>query len=259
MFWNRFANLIIPILAGLPLGIWASLYQSQFTISKDPIQTIVTLGSNNGFVLLTIVILTVFELVVWGLRNRQLVKIQSRRIVFQTRKNLVKRLSLEVFSSFVQESFGVPCNARYFLAVDDNGRWQLHQVRELAVETIDMPAEHGFSSVSIDNPEIIMVRAFKSRTPIYELLPEDHSKTYDSELAPTIDPRQRWVLACPVLRIDLDTGLFNPNVPPLGVVVFYGTEIPSTTDVQITHAKQLTTRLAEQFAFMDNFGPLHYE
>jgi len=63
----------------------------------------------------------------------------------------------------------VPCNGRYFVAVSgDDGIVYLVQDREMAILNVRMPREFGFTRVAVDTPHIVIGRAFRERSPIYE-------------------------------------------------------------------------------------------
>jgi len=61
-----------------------------------------------------------------------------------------------------------------------------------------------------------------------------------------IEPRQRWVLACPVLQLDTLTNSHDLEHPPHGVIVFHGTQVPAGSGAP--HRIQSSLNFAEQFA-----------
>lgn len=65
-------------------------------------------------------------------------------------------------------------------------------------------------------------------------------------MAKMIEPRQRWVLACPVLDLDTRTNRHNYDADPHGVIVFYGVDLPE--HAADSDAINTAIRQAEQFA-----------
>jgi hypothetical protein len=92
----------------------------------------------------------------------------------------------------------------------------------------------------------VIGRAFRERSPIYEDLPVDHHSLYDSRLARMIEPKQRWVLACPVLALDPETNRHDEDNSPHGVICFYGVEDPPQSGR--TARVETCLEYAEQFA-----------
>ncbi len=51
-------------------------------------------------------------------------------------------------------------------------------------------------------------------------LPVGRSSLYDPEITRIIEPTQRWVLASPVLRLNIETNRHDAERLPHGVIVF---------------------------------------
>lgn len=147
----------------------------------------------------------------------------------------------------IAETLGIPCNGRYFrIVTGEDDRLYFEQDRDLAVLNIVMPREYGYTRVAVDTPNYIIGQSFRDRTPIYFELPVDHSEWYDDSLKKMIEPKQRWVLACPVLNLEPDTNRHNYHAEPHGVLCFYGIEIPKVA--ADTEGMGVAIHRAEKFA-----------
>lgn len=172
---------------------------------------------------------------------------ERRLEVLRQRQQRLLVTTLGVVCTLISKTLRVPCNGRYFVAVTgDDGHIYLAQDREMAILNVRMPREFGFTRVAVDTPHIVIGRAFRERSPIYEDLPVDHHNLYDSRLARMIEPKQRWVLACPVLALDPETNRHDESNLPHGVICFYGVEDPAPNG----KAGRVATceEYAEQFA-----------
>jgi hypothetical protein len=204
--------------------------------------------------LLGLLLLAAGEILLRRWRMLQQTEFQDLYRTLQMRQRRILESTLRVLCELVARTLDVPCNARYFVAEQDlAGRYYLRQDRDLAVLTIAMPREFGFTRVYVDTPRFVSGRAFRDRVPLYEELPVDHSSWYETDVARMIEPQQRWVLACPVLRLDVATNSHQPD-PPHGVVVFYGTEVPGGDDapVRVGAALDYSQHLAEQMSHVFN-------
>jgi hypothetical protein len=76
-------------------------------------------------------------------------------------------------------------------------------------------------------------------------------------VAQMIEPRQRWVLACPVLALDPSTNRHDGGHPPRGVLVFYGTETPPPAGRQprvetcLVYAQQFADQMSHIFNMLE--------
>ncbi|WNI17316.1 hypothetical protein [Actinacidiphila sp. ITFR-21] len=77
-------------------------------------------------------------------------------------------------------------------------------------------------------------------------MPDDHADWYEPDVGRMIEPRQRWVLACPVLKLDTLTNSHRLEHAPHGVIVFYGTQVPAGSGAPARI--QTCLNFAEQFA-----------
>jgi hypothetical protein len=130
-------------------------------------------------------------------------------------------------------------NARYFHAIEADGRDVLVRANDLYIESIWME-EFGLGRVDVelDHDTVVVCQSFKARTPIYKVLTSDMAEQYRPELRSHIDPEQGWVLACPVLVTD---------AKPAGVLCLYGKKSPARTAADVDRLKQVITVLSEIF------------
>ncbi len=244
------AKTLVPILAGIPVGIWGGLYTEEYKKHSDVVKAFTELSQNNLLLLTSIILILFYEIISWGISSKSQARKREQLIVFNNRSLRLKLELLTVFAKNISEILEVPCNARYFQAVLKNGETYLYQVRELFVENIPMSGEYGFTSVAVTNDEFVSCRSYLERAPLFEKLSQNHVENYDEKTASTVDRRQRWVLSCPVLKIDTVTGLHLEENPPFGVIVFYGTTVPKKATILIEESKVLSEKLAEQFSLV---------
>ena len=142
-------------------------------------------------------------------------------------------------------------NARYFSFVRSGNRQYLVKDRRLHIDTVPMPVEYGLERVEICEPGIVMCDAVVRRASIYEELEPEHTNRYSPTVRHLVDPRQRWVLACPVLRLDDVEG------DVAGVVVFYGDRPPARTPAAAGRLQQMSVAAAEALATILAVGSEH--
>ncbi|WP_190013213.1 hypothetical protein [Streptomyces lucensis] len=187
------------------------------------------------------------ETAAWRWRTLQEDEFRRLYATLQQRQRRILEGMLTIVCKLVAKTLNIPCNARYFVAEkDQEGRYYIRQDRDLAVLNIRMPREFGFTRIYVDTPHIVSGKAFRDRVPLYEELPDDHSNWYEPDVGRMIEPQQRWVLACPVLRLDSLTNSHEMSHAPRGVIVFYGTQLPD--EAASADAVQVCLGYAEQFA-----------
>lgn len=205
------------------------------------------LGAQNLLALGGIFALVGNEFLARKLQERERKRFEQRYRILRQRQQRLLESTLKIVCELVEKTLGITCNARYFQALKDkDGKVYLVQDRDLAVLNINMPREYGFTRIAVDTPHIVSGRSYLQRTPLYEELPIDHSKLYATDVAQMIEPSQRWVLACPVLRLDPLTNRHDHARPPHGVIVFYGVELPAASEAEARIG--ISLRHAQQFA-----------
>ncbi|WP_216210196.1 hypothetical protein [Amycolatopsis aidingensis] len=173
--------------------------------------------------------------------------------VLRQRQQRLLKSTLKIVCELVSKALEIPCNGRYFVAIKDDCTTYLQQDRDLAILNIRMPREFGFTRLSVDTPHIVSGKTYRERRPIYEDLPKDHHSLYDERVAQMIEPRQRWVLSCPVLRLDPETNRHDDGNPPHGVIVFYGVDdVPepekdSKVELSLDYAQQFADQMSQIF------------
>lgn len=246
------ASIIEPIAYSIPLSIWVGYLSESLESDVGYVRAIRNLGIKNLLLVGTLAVIVGIDLLRTRRegRRQQAAEAGERTTEWASRRVLLA--TLDNANSAVSRALQVTCNARYFPVVEGLDGLQLVQARDLFIERIPMPKEYGFTAVPLDDPAIVSARSFKTRSPIYEVLPEDHITQYTPEFADMVEERQRWVLACPVLSIDSISGDLRADRRPHGVLVFYGVEIPNGVDVDrcVLDAKSYSQKAAEAFSFV---------
>ncbi|WP_133903787.1 hypothetical protein [Actinophytocola oryzae] len=233
------------LLSVVLLGIWVNVFTERLRDGAY-LHTITRLGWGNLLLLGGGGCLIAGEL---ATKRRLLMEhrdLERRFELLRHRQGRLLATTLATVCELVSKTLRVPCNGRYFLAVADGDQTYLEQDRELAVLTVRMPREFGFTRVAVDTPHIVIGRAFRERCPTYEDLPVDHHSNYEPRIARMIEPAQRWVLACPVLTLDAETNRHIEELSPHGVICFYGVNDPPTNGKEARVSAAL--EYAEQFA-----------
>jgi hypothetical protein len=234
------------VASAILVGLWVNVYTEKLA-HYGYAASLVSLRWGNVPLGLGITLLVTAEVAAWRFRTMQEDEFRRHYSTLQQRQRRVLEGMLRIVCELVSKTLEIPCNARYFVAERDHeGRTFIRQDRDLAVLNIRMPREFGFTRIYVDTPHIVSGRAFRDRVPIYEELPVNHSELYEPDVGRMIEPQQRWVLACPVLRLDVLTNSHDVLHPPHGVIVFYGTQLPDPDASD--EAVQLCLGYAEQFA-----------
>ncbi|MBN3929178.1 hypothetical protein IQ279_05905 [Streptomyces verrucosisporus] len=242
------------VVSGVLIGLWVNLFTDQLS-ENGYLTASIGLGWGNFPLFLGIASLAVGEGFVRRQRMLERDDFVQRYELLRQRQRRILESTLRIMCELVSRTLEVTCNARYFVAErDEDGRHYLRQDRDLAVLNISMPREYGFTRIYVDTPHIVSGQAYRERVPLYQELPVDHSNLYDPDVSRMIEPRQRWVLACPVLRLDAATNSHVHGRTPHGVIVFYGTEVPSGPDVadRVRGSLDYTQQFAEQMSHILN-------
>lgn len=234
------------VASAILVGLWINIYTDQLA-HYGYVTSLTSLRWGNLPLFLGIALLVAGEAAAWRWRMVQEDEFRRLYSTLQQRQRRILEGMLKIVCELVAKTLAIPCNARYFVAEKDHeGRYYIRQDRDLAVLNIRMPREFGFTRIYVDTPHIVSGRAFRDRVPLYEELPGDHTNLYEPDVARMIEPQQRWVLACPVLRLDALTNSHDARHEPHGVIVFYGTQLPDA--VASGDAIQVCLGYAEQFA-----------
>lgn len=223
----RALRIATPLLSAVLVGIWINWVTDRAS-GGDLASGMWALGWSNAVLVAGIATLIFGDVAAWRLSRVQTIDFRRQYELLKVRQRRLLESTLEIVCTLVSTTLQIPVNARYFVAERDvAGRIYLRQDRDLAVLNIPMPREYGFTRIYVDTPHIVSGKAFRERRPIYEELPVDHSNLYDPDVSRMIEPTQRWVLACPVLRLDIETNRHDAERLPHGVIVFYGTDLPN--------------------------------
>lgn len=250
-------RLVSAVLSAILFGTWVNVYSDQLS-TNGYLTTFLRLGTTNLVLVAGLGSLVGSEYLARRWRNVEQQRFEHRYELLRQRQQWLLEGTLKIICELVSKTLRVPCNARYFIArAGDDGRTFLEQDRHLAVLNLRMPREFGFTRIAVDTPHIVSGASYLERTPIYQELPEDHHSRYDSRVARMIEPRQRWVLACPVLALEPETDRHDEANPPHGVIVFYGTDVPPATDgddhiaASLEYAQQFADQMSQMLNMLD--------
>jgi hypothetical protein len=239
----------MPLVTAVPLGIWINEVSS--AKGTGFINKIESLGGVNWLAGVSIALPVVVEVVRARSRRRAREQKAARDRTARDRELQLLTETLRAGCVEISRLLGVETNGRFMSAHSSpTGPTMLRHVRGLAIETVNLPAEFGFTGVSVNEPNVVVGEAFHARRAIYRDLAEDHLETYSATVRTQIDEAQRWVLACPVLRLDSSTGMHVEENPPYGVLVFYGVAPPSThrREKRLADASVRAMRASEIFS-----------
>lgn len=249
----RLLYLTASFVSAVLVGVWINRI-TDLVPDTDLWGAMRRLGWSNLLLLSGVGVLAIGDFVGWRLNAVDTWDFQRRYELLKIRQRRILESTLDIVCTLTSNTLGIAVNARYFVAESDaSGRTYLRQDRDLAVLTIPMPREFGFTRIYVDTPHIVAGRAYRERLPLYEELPVDHTAMYDADVARMIEPTQRWVLACPVLRLDLVTNRHDTETPPHGVIVFYGTDLPAEpAAVRVRDALKYAQTFAEHMSHVLN-------
>ncbi|WP_314174991.1 hypothetical protein [Streptomyces winkii] len=242
-------------------GIWVNLYTDELN-QFGYISSFINLSWSNVFLGMSVGGIVLGEAAARRWRMMQQDEFINTYKVLQQRQQRVLESTLKIVCDLISSTLQIPCNARYFVAEKDHDeRYYIRQDRDLAVLNIRMPREFGFTRIYVDTPHIVSGQAFRDRVPLFEELPIDHVNRYDQNVGRMIEPEQRWVLACPVLRLDPKTNSHDLDHPPHGVIVFYGTDLPAEPEAseKVQRALAYSQQFAEQMSHVLNMLELSVE
>jgi len=243
-------RLLCTLFSVILLGLWVNIFTNRLS-GGDYLGTVGSLKWSNLFLATGSVTLVASELMARRRRAVERSDFERRLEILRQRQHLLQKNTLGIVCTLISKTLRVPCNARYFVAVtNEHGNVALAQDRDLAVLNVAMPREFGFTTISVDTPHIVIGRAYRERSPVYEDLPVDHHNWYDARIGRMIDPKQRWVLACPVLALDAETNRHDERNPPHGVICFYGVNDPPAAGkaARVAMSLDYAVQFAEQMS-----------
>lgn len=205
--------------AAVAAGVWINLATGTLPAAKTWAKAIVLLQWENGWLLAAaiLVALQILALVRWS-RTKQRQQAAIRTGLGEIEHAQLCNILTVAVRGISALRADVRVNARYFESIVRDGRSILRKVPEVHIETDQMPDEYGLDTAILDEDNLVICAAYRQRVPIYEYLEDGHLQRYGSSIRHLVDPRQRWVLACPVIPVG---GLNNL---PQGVICFYSTQ-----------------------------------
>lgn len=232
------------LLGGLAAGIWANLLTG--VESPEPwafLWALRALEWSNLYLAAAIGLFVVQTILpfIWRARDlsrglREMDKLAANQDTIIVR---ILRCTVQALMALNQDE---KINARLFWAKVDNGEATLVKDRTIHIETDEMPAEYGLQTASVTRDRLVICESFKTRAPIYRLLDGSQMDKYNEAIRKSIDPRQRWVLASPVLDVK------NPESPPIAVICFFSTQAPTGDGTDRIRLESLTWHVAETIA-----------
>ncbi|WP_143254455.1 hypothetical protein [Amycolatopsis azurea] len=242
--WNAF-RFFATLISAVLLGIWVNILSDKLE-DHGLWGSVQELRAGNLLLVGGSIALVGSEYLTRRRRAVEAERFERRLEVLRQRQRRLLKSTLRIVCELVSKALNISCNARYFEAVEKDQITYIQQDRDLAILNISMPREFGFTRVSVDTPHIVSGKSYRERRPIYEDLPEDHHKLYDTRVAQMIEPRQRWVLSCPVLKLDPETNRHNEEDSPHGVIVFYG--VDDVPELEKESRIEFCLECAQQFA-----------
>lgn len=224
-------------------GIWVNLLSTTAAVTDSP-WTISAreLGLNNLW-LVGAVLLAGSEItltIMWRRSDRR--GRQATMSVFErNQEELLKGILATTVKGIRALRPDVRLNARYFVHATEHGQDILRKAYRIHVETDPMPDEYGLDKAFIHEDNLVICSAFINRAPVYDELESDHMKRYGARIRHAIDPKQRWVLACPVFRKPQN------DEQPNGVIVFFGTKPLVSAPGEVNLLKQAIVSAADAF------------
>lgn len=226
------ARILCTTIAAIPLAFWIPRFERELAAGQSVPAALISMGTKtNLLAAASITIPAVYEGIsaLLSRRKRRLVSRQKR--AYRDRTVSVINTILLTSVPLIEQTLLVEVNARLFVARrDSSGTTRLYQDQRFAIEGSPVPTEMGLLAISIDEPGMVSAQAFRERRPLYKDLPDGHMRWYRPEVGRHVDPQQRWVLACPILRSDASTGLRDNALPPWGVLIYYSLESPPHSD-----------------------------
>jgi hypothetical protein len=172
----------------------------------------------------------------------------------------MQRKVLSSYCQFLSQILSIPVSVRAFESRVEKSKTgqmetRLYQVRDLFVENEPFAQETAYTYIQATDSNFVAARAYTTRAPKFELLPEHHTDMYDSRTKNMVEPTQKWVLAAPILRFDL-AGTARDELAPRGVIVFYGKQIPKAIEgsPEWEGSRTLSRDAAEFFANLPMSG-----
>lgn len=142
---------------------------------------------------------------------------------------------------------GVECLLTLFPATNINGRYfaldhldgirVLRRMSNFHVEKAIMTGELGATHFRLDSP-LGICEAFNKRRVVFKRIPPPAERTYPPDIAPLIDPEQKWALCAPILN----------EADPIGVLCFFSRDDVAPTPTVEERAKQVAVATARAFA-----------
>jgi hypothetical protein len=231
---------VVTVAGILAAGIWINLLTDEHAEPGDPsfLDAAANLGWTN-LLLLAAIVCAVIQ-VVLPIVVRRRASSTYNKLASPTLNNILALTSKSVRALAPDTKV----NGRFFYAENESGRDVLARADEIHFEADEMPAEFGLDKVYVDSDDLVICRSFKTGDPIYEVLPSDHMNRYDERIKSKIDPKQSWVLACPVFASERAKGRTR-----LGVVCLYGKEAPAEQGAaEVDRLKAVAIDLSKAFA-----------
>jgi nucleoside phosphorylase len=130
-----------------------------------------------------------------------------------THLNDVIRMGVECLQTLLP---GTQINGRYFaLGAMPDGKRVLRRMNNLHVESVVMTGEQALNFAYVDSDALFICESFRECKACLRQIPPQAQSDYSSRISNQIDPKQKWVLCCPV---------FKAGSEPVGVLCFFSRE-----------------------------------
>ncbi len=116
---------------------------------------------------------------------------------------------------------GIALNIRFYRHKRVGGSDRLYQDKEIHSLNVMRSTEEPFTFIDINEKNMVMCQSFLTKSHKFSVL--DHSQfedIYSAHAKKAIDPQQKWILAIPVLPVDVD-GTISDDARPFGIIAIY--------------------------------------
>lgn len=238
-------QVVLGVLCTVFVSIWVNLLTSTLQ-TENWLTTVINLKWSHLFLLFSAFCLSIqFSLIVhWNKIDKKISEAISKKTSVMQVETIQEILTLSV-EGLMALNRGIKINVRYYTPrIIDNKRALLRN-RKIHIERVRMTAEYGLDYALIDEDKLVLCESFKQKNIIYSELQENHTDDYSKRLSSQIDPKQSWVLCCPILHDD-------PLEDPISIIVFYSTILVATDEEQIERLKHVAIGAAKTISSVLN-------
>jgi hypothetical protein len=150
---------------------------------------------------------------------------------------------------------GIDLNIRYYRHKNVNGSDRLYQDKEIHSLNVMRSSEEPFTYIDVTEKNMVMGQSFVARSHKFvHLVPGSFDSDYSEHAKKALDPEQKWILALPVLPIQID-GTVADDEKPYGIIAIYSNqEFPGNSPKMADDFVYLALQSARSFASILSLG-----